>query len=147
LDGMERGGVDKYLTPFNIEKMRSAGLRRVTYRIRPELGIEVWHWTDKGSWSDAAHAQGYWTGDDNPARGSRVTWGYSLPRRGDSADQANNEGYSRLDDGDPASFWKSNPYLDRRYTGAATSRPQWVVLSFKDPQPVDAARILWGTPF
>src|SRR5579871_5603593 len=76
LDGMERGDTAATLTPFNIARMRSAGLRRVTYRTRPELGIEVWHWTEAGTWSDAAHRQGYWTGD--PATRSRavLTWGY-----------------------------------------------------------------------
>jgi hypothetical protein len=147
LDGMEKGEVNLYLTPFNIEKMRAAHLKRVSYRTRPELGIEVWHWTEQGSWSDPAHAQGYWTGDDNPRSVGRVTWGYRLPRRGDTIDNASNVGYSRIDDGDPASFWKSNPYLDRRYAGLAESRPQWMVFSFTKAVPVDAARILWGAPF
>ena len=147
LDGMEKGEVNLYLTPFNIEKMQGAGLRRLTYRTRPELGIEVWHWTEDGTWSDAANAQGYWTGNDDAGPGDRVTWGYSLPRRGDSVDNATNVGYSRLDDGDPTSFWKSNPYLDRRFTGAATNRPQYAVLSFRKLTPIDGARILWGTPY
>jgi hypothetical protein len=147
LDGMEQGEVSLYLTPFNIERMKSAGLRRVTYRTRPELGIEVWHWTEEGTWSDPARQQGYWVGNDNPSRASAVTWGYSLPRRGDTIDNAGNQGYSRLDDGDPATFWKSNPYLDRRFTGLAESRPQWIVVSFKQLTQFDAARILWGAPF
>jgi hypothetical protein len=147
LDGMGEGEVDLYLTPFNIEKMRQAGLSHVTYRSRPELGVEVWHWSDEGTWSDPARSQGYWTGSDDPAHEGRVTWGYSLPRRGDSIDNANNTGYSRLDDGDPATFWKSNPYLDRHFTGLAQSRPQWIVLSFAKLTRFDAARILWGAPF
>jgi hypothetical protein len=147
LDGAGRGDTNQYLTPYNIAKLRSAGLRRVTYRTRPELGIEAWHWSEEGSWSDAAHQQGYWTSSDNPAREPRVTWGYSLPRRGDSVDQANDTGYSRIDDGDPASFWKSNPYLDRRYTGAAETRSQWIVVSFDAARLIDATRITWGTPF
>ena len=147
LDGMQAGQVARHLTPFNIEKMRSAGLRRVTYRTRPELGVEAWHWSEEGAWSDAAHQQGYWTSSDNPSHEPAATWGYSLPRRGDTIDEANNEGYSRLDDGDPASFWKSNPYLDRIFTGAAESRPQWIVVSFDADTPIDAARILWAEPF
>jgi hypothetical protein len=147
IDGTQRGEVALYLTPFNIEKMRSAGLRRVSYRLRPELGVEAWHWTEEGSWSDPARAQGYWTGSDDPHDEGPVTWGYSLPRRGDTVDQANNQGYSRLDDGDPATFWKSNPYLDPRYTGAADARPQWIVVSLPARRPIDAARILWGAPF
>jgi hypothetical protein len=147
LDGLEKDEVEPALTPFNVSKMRSSGLKRITYRTRPELGIEAWHWTEEGTWSDPAHAQGYWTGSDNPSPDPTLTWGYSLPRRGDTIDNANNVGYSRLDDGDPLSFWKSNPYLDRRYTGLPQSRPQWMVFSFVKATRIDAARILWGAPF
>jgi hypothetical protein len=147
LDGMGRGEVAGSLTPGNIARMREAGLSHVTYRTRPELGVEAWHWTDEGTWSDPVRHQGYWTGSDNPTHEARVTWGYSLPRRGDTVDNANNTGYSRLDDGDPATFWKSNPYLDRRYTGLAQARPQWIVLSFAAPTAFDAVRIRWAAPF
>ena len=147
LDGMEKGEVNLYLTPFNIGKMHSSGIRRVTYRTRPELGGEVWHWTEEGSWSDPAHKQGYWTGSDHPSKEPDVTWGYDLPRRGDSIDNASNLGYSRIDDGDPATFWKSNPYLDRRYTGLAETRPAWIVLSFNKAVAVDVARIQWAAPW
>jgi hypothetical protein len=147
LDGMGEGDVERLLTPSNIARMREAGLKRVAYRTRPELGVEVWHWAEEGTWSDPVHRQGYWTGSDNPSHAGPVTWGYSLPRRGDTIDNANNVGYSRLDDGDPASFWKSNPYLDRRFTGLAASRPQWIVLSFPKLTRFDAARVLWGQPF
>ncbi len=40
-----------------------------------------------------------------------------------------NIGYSRLTDGDPATYWKSNPYLTQRFTGEADAlHPQWVIL-------------------
>ena len=147
LDGMGAGDVERTLTPYNIARMREAGLKRVSYRTRPELGVEAWHWSDRGTWSDPARREGYWTGDDRTSAAPPVTWGYSLPRRGDTIDNANNRGYSRLDDGDPASFWKSNPYLDRHFTGLSASRPQWIVLSFEKLTRFDAARILWGAPF
>ncbi len=147
LDGMEKDEVKLYLTPFNIEKMHSSGVRRVTYRTRPELGIKLWHWTEEGTWSDPEHKQGYWTGSDHPSKEPDVTWGYDLPRRGDSIDNASNVGYSRIDDGDPASFWKSNPYLDHRYTGLAETRPAWIVLSFEKAMPIDAASIQWAAPW
>jgi hypothetical protein len=147
VDGMQKDEALRRLTPFNVAKMRQAGLQRVTYRTRPELGIEAWHWTEEGTWSDPEHQQGYWTGSDNPKQPVMVTWGYNLPRRGMTIDNANNEGYSRLDDGDPDSFWKSNPYLDKRYTGLAENRPQWVAVDFEKPTQVDALRLLWGTPW
>jgi len=146
LDGMGRGEVRSLFTPFNIARMRSAGLKSVTYRTRAELGIEAWHWSDEGSWSDPSRKQGYWASSANPKAPTGVTWGYALPRRGDTIDQANESGYSRLDDGDAATFWKSNPYLDRRYTGVAM-RPQWIVADLGAPTRIDAARIEWGTPF
>ena len=148
LDGMGKGEVEQLYTPHNVERMRSAGLKRITYRTRAELGIEAWHWNTEGAWSDPAHAQGYWTSSDKPrAKPLRVTWGYNLPRRGDTIDQANNVGFSRLDDGDLSTFWKSNPYLDRRYTGLAQSRPQWVAIDLDAPHAIDATRIRWATPY
>lgn len=147
LDGMLKGQVARILTPRNIALMKSAGLRHTTYRLRTELGIEAWHWSEEGRWSDPSRHQGYWTSSDHPRRTPGATWGYSLPRRGDTIDQANDAGYSRLDDGDDASFWKSNPYLDHRFTGLQANRPQWIVVSFDRPEEIDAARIAWARPF
>jgi len=147
IDGMTRGGVEELFTPHNIAWMRKAGLRPITYRLRTELAIEAWHWGNEGVWSDGAHAQGYWTSSDDPRTPVDLTWGYRLPRRGDTIDQANNDGFSRLDDGDGATFWKSNPYLDRHYTGEADEGPQWVVLSLDAPAAIDAARIAWAAPY
>src|SRR6476620_4771650 len=113
LDGQEKGEVDKIYTEQNIRKMRSAGLRKITYRLRTELGI-----------------------------------GYRLPRRGNTIDQAEADGYSRLTDGDTSSFWKSNPYLDPHYTGdAEETHPQWVVVDFGKVKEIDAAKIFWGEPY
>ena len=71
-----------------------------------------------------------------------------MPRRGDTIDQANNDGFSRIDDGDTVSFWKSNPYLDPFFTGTeAGAPPQWVAIDFQKMQRIDAIRILWGNPF
>lgn len=147
IDGTGRGGVDSLLTPRNITAMRSAGLNAFTYRLRTELGIEAWHWNPQGAWSDAAHQQGYWTSSDRLGAPIQISWGYNLPRRGDTIDQANNLGWSRLDDGDPETFWKSNPYLEPTYTHEASGRPQWFVLELGEAQTVDTAEITWGEPY
>jgi hypothetical protein len=81
--------------------MRAAGLSRLTYRLRTEVGIESWHWNPEGRWSDSAHAQGYWISDSASRRLITLTHGYRLPRRGNSIDQADNTGYSRLMTGIP----------------------------------------------
>ena len=147
LDGGERGEILPIYTPHNIAAMRSAGLPRVSYRLRTELGIEAWHWNERGSWSDPARQQGYWTGDDVFRPGAALTYGYKLPRRGDTIDQANNAGYSRLDDGDDEAFWKSNPYLDPKFSKAPAASPQWVVMELDEPAEVDAVRIAWRAPY
>jgi hypothetical protein len=147
VDGAQRGEIDRLFTPHNVAAMRSLGLRSLTYRLRTELGIEAWHWTEEGRWSDPAHAQGYWTSSAHPRRRVRLSWGYQLPRRGDTQDNANNTGWSRLTDGDRATFWKSNPYLDPHFTHERAARPQWLQVRLDEPTPIDAARIAWGEPY
>jgi len=146
VDGLQRGRVAESYTPYNIAALKRAGLRPIAYNLRSELGIEAWHWSEEGTWSDAAHNQGYWTGSDHPQKPVQTGWGYFLPRRGDTTDQANDSGYSRIDDGDTATFWKSNPYLDSAYT-QHPARPQWVVISLADTTPISAARIQWALPY
>lgn len=146
LDGMGRGEVAATYTPHNVAAMKQAGLRSVTYRLRTELGGEVWHWNPQGRWSDPKHAQGYWTSSDRPGKAIAVSYGYDLPRRGMTKDNANNAGYSRLDDGDVRTFWKSNPYLDSRYTHAP-ARPQWLAAELGEAKRIDAARLTWASPY
>ncbi|MDQ2946922.1 MAG: discoidin domain-containing protein, partial [Acidobacteriota bacterium] len=139
IDGHEKGEVERLLSPANIAAMRSAGLRPLTYRLRTELAGEVWHWNPKGTWSDAARQQGYWISDATPGDPIEVSYGYRLPRRGNTVDQANNDGYSRIDDGRLDTFWKSNPYLD--------PAPQWVVIDLKKKVAVNTLRVQWGVPW
>lgn len=145
VDGVERGGVARLFTPRNIALMRRAGFGPLTYRLRTELANEAWHWTEEGRWSDSAHRQGYWTSSARPKRPVLIGWGYRLPRRGNTIDQGSNRGWSRIDDGDETTFWKSSPYLDRAYAGEDLD--QWVVVDLGDPAAIDTARIAWARPY
>lgn len=147
VDGAQRGDIDRLFTAHNIAAMRSLGLRSLTYRLRTELGVEAWHWNEEGTWSDPAHAQGYWTSSSHPRKPVRLSWGYKLPRRGDTQDNANNLDYSRLTDGDLSTFWKSNPYLDLRYTHERVARPQWIQVRLDAPTLVDTLQIAWADPY
>ena len=147
VDGAGKDEIAGQFTPHNIKAMLSAGLGPVSYRLRTELGIEAWHWNEQGTWSDPARRQGYWTSSDTLGSPILMTHGYNLPRRGDTIDNANNLGWSRLDDGDEAAFWKSNPYLDRTFTHEPDSRPQWVITDLAADVPVDTIKVSWGEPY
>ncbi|PYS34429.1 MAG: glycosyl hydrolase family 5 [Acidobacteria bacterium] len=148
VDGHAEGETDRQLSPVNIAAMLSAGFKPLTYRLRTELAGEAWHWNPNGSWSNPSHRQGYWTSSSELGQPIHVCYGYRLPRRGNTTDQANDDGYSRLDDGDAETFWKSNPYLDEHFTKEDNStNPQWVMIDFGAPKQIDAIRILWSQPF
>jgi hypothetical protein len=148
LDGHDAGATARMLTDANVSAIREAGLGALTYRLRTELANEAWHWNPRGRWSDSLSERGYWVSSDSPAAPITLSWGYRLPRRGNTFDQANRDGWSRLDDGDTTTFWKSDPYLDPRLAGGATSdHPQWVVADLGQVRTLDAARIVWGEPY
>jgi hypothetical protein len=148
VDGHDKGTIDLQLSPPNIQEMLSAGFRSLSYRLRTELANDAWHWNPQGTWSDANNRQGYWTSDNKSSAPNSLSYGFRLPRRGNTIDQANDDGYSRLDDGDTQSFWKSNPYLDRSFTAESNSlHPQWIVIEFDQAVPINAVRLAWAEPF
>jgi hypothetical protein len=148
LDGHLKGDINRMISPENIEAMQTVGLKPMSYRLRTELAGEVWHWNPKGTWSEKNKRQGYWVSDSVSKNPIQISNGYRLPRRGNTFDQANNDGYSRIDDGDSATFWKSNPYLDKYFTKESNNlHPQWVIIDLGKKYKVNALRIKWGNPY
>lgn len=145
-DGGAPEEMQSLFLPANNIALRQLSSFPLSYRLRTELGIEAWHWSSEGTWSDPARRQGYWTGRA-PKRPESISYGYRLPRRGNTEDEANNDGYSRIDDGDPATFWKSNPYLAGTFTGGSEDHQDWVVVELARPSAVNAIRIRWALPF
>jgi hypothetical protein len=148
IDRLPYGATDKLYVEPTIHQVLSAGWQMLSYRQNTELHIEAWHWNPNGTWSDAA-GQGYFTGSTDLGEPIRHSYGYPLPHRGVTHDDGTDTvGYSRLTDGDMNSYWKSNPYLTKAYTGEDDSlHPQWVFMDLAAPRLVDAIRIAWADPY
>ena len=138
---------ERLLTDPVLKELLGAGWQTVTYRQNTELMIEAWHWNSRGVWSNAARQEGYFTGSAEPT-GEKIlhSWAYPLPHRG--ATEGDGNGWSRLTDGDLQSYWKSNPYLTRAYTGEDDSlHPQWVMIDLGAKVDVNAIKIAWANPY
>jgi hypothetical protein len=138
-----------FFRPDQIKQTLSAGWGVISYRQNTDLFVQAWHWNPKGSWSDPA-GKGYFVGDANPTKEMiRHSYGYSLQHRGFTRNGGSEfDGYSRLNDGDLNSYWKSNPYLSKRFTREDDSlHPQWVVINLGKAEEVNAIRIAWAEPF
>lgn len=139
---------DAVYTDAIIRESLSAGWGPITYRQNTELTIDAWHWNPIGRWSNEKEKSGYFTGNAEPGEFLRRSYGYALPHRGTTRSDEGQLEFSRLTDGDPASYWKSNPYLTERFTGEPdTLHPQWVVLDFGTPQQISAIEISWAHPY
>src|SRR5690242_18071897 len=148
MDELSPSIIEKIYTPEIIRQCLSAGWGPITYRLHTELAIEAWHWNSAGEWSDPARRQGYFTGSATPKGFLRNSFGYPLPRRGTTSNGGAERGYSRLTDGDPGTFWKSNPYLTKNYTGEDDAlHPQWIILDLATVHRVNAILIDWGNPY
>ena len=148
VDRIPAAAIDADLVQPNLARTLESGWQPVTYRQNTELAVEAWHWNPKGTWSDPA-GKGYFVGDANPTEFLRYSYGYRLPHRGFTRnDGTGNAGYSRLTDGDPNTYWKSNPYLTERFTHESDDlHPQWVVIDLAQYQMVNAIRIAWANPY
>jgi hypothetical protein len=149
LDRIPSNTTDIFFRPDQIKQVLEAGWGPMTYRQNTELFVQAWHWNPKGKWSDPA-GNGYFLGDATPTTETiRHSYGYSLPHRGVTRNSgAEFDGYSRLDDGDLNTYWKSNPYLTKPFTGEEDSvHPQWIAIKLAEPQIVTAIRIAWAEPY
>jgi hypothetical protein len=148
IDNLPQNTFDAVYTEPLVKEALSAGWGPITYRLYTELTISSWHWNPNGTWSDSAHQSGYFTGSAEPKELLRRSFGYSLPHRGSTHSDAAADKYSRLTDGAPETYWKSNPYLTRKFTGEDDAlHPQWIVVDFGTPQDISAIRIAWANPF
>ena len=91
-----------------LTELLGTGWQTVTYRQNTELHIEAWHWNPRGTWSNAARKEGYFTGSAEPTNDEIVhSWAYPLPHRGATLGDGN--GWSRLTDGAPPPTGRAIP--------------------------------------
>ena len=142
IDVLSRMDIDKVYSPHILEESLSAGWGPITYRNNTELRMAAWHWTENGTWSDAPHKSGYFTGGSELNEPIRYVLSYALPHRGFATDG------DRPVQGPNLTYWKSNPYLTRKYTGESDGlHPQWVVVDLKSAKTVNAVSIEWASPY
>ncbi|HEV2113973.1 MAG TPA: discoidin domain-containing protein [Terriglobales bacterium] len=148
IDRLPAGAFDRLNNPQAMNKILSAGWQPVTYRQNTELFVEAWHWNPEGTWSDPG-GKGYFIASPSSSEPIRHSYGYPLPHRGFTRNDGTGAvGYSRLTDGDVNTYWKSNPYLTKAFTGEDdTLHPQWVLIDLANNQLVDAIRIAWAEPY
>jgi hypothetical protein len=149
VDRVPSNATDVFFRPDQIKQVLSAGWGVISYRQNTDLFVQAWHWNPKGTWSDPA-GKGYFTGDATPTKEMiRHSYGYQLRHRGFTRNGGTEfDGFSRLDDGDLQTYWKSNPYLAKEFTGEEDSlHPQWVVIALDKTENVNAIRIAWAEPY
>ena len=149
VDRVPSNATDTFFRPDQLKQILSAGWGAVSYRQNTELFVQARHWNPRGSWSDPS-GKGYFTGDAIPTKEMiRHSYGYSLQHRGFTRNGGTEfDGFSRLDDGDLNTYWKSNPYLSKAFTGEEDSlHPQWVVVDLEQKHDVRAIRIAWAAPY
>ena len=148
MDILQAKDFEKVYSPSVLKESLSGGWGPISYRLNTELTMSAWHWNPNGTWSDAAHKSGYFTGSTELHDPIRQSFGYSLPHRGSTHGDASANEFSRITDGNSATYWKSNPYLAKKFTGEEDSLlPQWVVVDFGAPVDIDAIQIEWANPY
>jgi len=142
VDRVPSNATDTFFRPDQIRKILEAGWGAISYRQNTDLFVQAWHWNPQGKWSDPS-GKCYFVGDSTPGKMIRHSYGYSLPHRGFTRNNGTEfDGYSRLDDGDLNTYWKSNPYPTQAFTHEDDSlHPQWVVIDLGSDREVNSIRI------
>ena len=134
--------------PAHVGKMLAAGWGGISYRLNTELSIQAWHWNPTGAWSNASNQDGYYVGAPNSAGSIQRSFGYNLPHRGVTSNDGSSGGYSRLDDGDLNTYWKSNPYLSEHFTAEDDAQhPQWALIDLGGRKGVNEITVVWADPY
>jgi hypothetical protein len=142
IDVLSRHDIDAVYSPHILQESLSAGWGPITYRNNSELRMGAWHWNADGTWSDAEHRSGYFTGSTELKEPIRYILSYALPHRGFSTSG------DRPLAGPNLSYWKSNPYLANHFTGEPdAAHPQWVVVDLEKVMPVNGVEIAWENPY
>jgi len=142
IDVLSRMDIDRVYTPHIIQESLSAGWGPITYRNNTELRMAAWHWNENGTWSDADHRSGYFTGSTELKDPIRYILAYALPHRGFATSG------DRPVQGPNLTYWKSNPYLTSKFTGESDAlHPQWVVVDLRAEKAVSTVRIDWESPY
>src|SRR6266480_4505690 len=84
--------VDKVYSEPILKESLSAGWGPITYRQNTELQGAAWHWNPSGTWSDAAHQRGYFTGTAELGEPIRHSLAYPLPLRGNTGGDGRSRG-------------------------------------------------------
>jgi F5/8 type C domain len=147
MDIQSRESIRRIYTPDTIKLCLSAGWGPISYRLHTPETIDYWHWNPNGRWTDEANQRGYFVGSSEFGEPIRDSFGYSLPHRGCTHNGGTDRGYSRITDGDPNTFWKSNPYLSQAFTQEDDSlHPQWIIVDLGQYYEVNAIGIDWCEP-
>jgi hypothetical protein len=143
LDVLSHVLIDRTFTPHIIQESLSAGYGPISYRNNSELRMAAWHWTENGTWSDAAHESGYFTGSaETNTKTTRYIISYALPHRGFATSG------DRPLQGPNLSYWKSNPYLTSKFSGEPDElHPQWVIVDLQSEKQINAVKIQWQSPY
>jgi hypothetical protein len=118
----------------------------VTYRQNTELMIEAWHWNPRGTWSNAAKQEGYFTGSAEPTATRSYTRGHTrcliaAPRWATAT-------VGRADRWRPEVVLEEQSLPDQDiYGDEDRSIRSGIMIDLGDKVEINAIRIAWADPY